>query len=193
MVADPGRGGTDTELTEGTAHVEVDPFVSAPFPPDHGYPPHPADVPDLPAVPAAVDLPDLPPPPADVPAHLAADLPEDPGHGQYLNQVRADDRAVSTIDVEAELRLLAAVFTNAALLDELDTKVAADDFGVVAHELVFAAMQACDASGRTVDVVTVADELTRRGAIKQAGGIDNLRRIVPSEHHHLDQLARWGR
>lgn len=113
-------------------------------------------------------LPDLPPPPDEPPADPAAAAAAGP---------------VNSVDLEAEQRVLAALFAEAHLLDDLSEKVSAADFAIPAHEAIFDAMAACDASGLPIDVVTVADELTKRGDMGRVGGIDVLRLVAAGGQH----------
>jgi replicative DNA helicase len=94
------------------------------------------------------------------------------------NTLRGESYAVSAVDHEAEIRLLAAVFADASLLDDLADVIMPADFGSYKHEIVFTAMQACDTSGRPVDVVTVADEMSRAKTLDSVNGIEGLRWIA---------------
>ncbi|QOT19486.1 replicative DNA helicase (plasmid) [Paenarthrobacter sp. YJN-5] len=125
------------------------------------------------------DYQDAPPPPDNGPDHGSELAPYDQPYppSQHAPSPEPSDR-VSAVDFAAEARVLAALFTDQSLLDEVAEKLSGADFGIVAHELIFDAMLACDSSGRAVDVVTVIDEMTRAGSLRRAGGIEAVRNIA---------------
>lgn len=96
---------------------------------------------------------------------------------------------VSSVDIAAELRVLAALFADATLIDDLDERLAGADFALPAHEAVFEAILAVDANGSPVTAVTVADELTRAGEITQVGGIAAVTRIAAAGEDNPDSAV----
>lgn len=84
------------------------------------------------------------------------------------------------VDAAAEAAVLGAILVAPAAFDEVSELLTADDFGVAAHRETFAAIQACDASGRPVDVVTVVDELRRAKKLTTAGGPDAVDSLATS-------------
>jgi replicative DNA helicase len=82
------------------------------------------------------------------------------------------------IDADAERAVLAAVLTSPASFDEVTGMIGPDDFGIAAHQVVWQAVLALDASGRPVDVVTVVDELRRARQLQRAGGSEGVESLL---------------
>jgi replicative DNA helicase len=73
-------------------------------------------------------------------------------------------------DMEAERSVLGGVLlTNAALVDISD-QVAPEDFYREPHRRIFVAMQELSLRGEPIDVITLGDELRKRGDLEAAGG-----------------------
>ena len=66
----------------------------------------------------------------------------------------------------------------AVITDLRDEGVTGPSFYSPAHELIWAAVLTLNVTGRPVDAITVADELTRRGNLKRAGGAAYLHELV---------------
>ncbi|MGL5222890.1 MAG: DnaB-like helicase N-terminal domain-containing protein, partial [Plesiomonas shigelloides] len=62
------------------------------------------------------------------------------------------------------------------VFDVLET-VTPGDFANHAHGLIFSAMQGMLERGSSIDVITVADELTRRNQLDDAGGFGYLAEV----------------
>ena len=147
-------------------------------------------MPDTTGLPDDVPFPDTPPAPSAAAGDLLSEesvgqwspAPPSRGHGGSGGH----DQGISAVDVGAELRLLAALFADPQLIDELSEKVAGPDFSMPAHEAIFEACLACDASGIPLDVITVADELSRRGDIARAGGVEGVRRVASAGESNHD-------
>ena len=90
------------------------------------------------------------------------------------------------IDADAERQILASLLTSPATFDDVSEVLSAEDFGVEHHSLIYSAIVSCDAQGKPIDSVTVADELRRTRCLAKAGGTDTLRQIVegldPASH-----------
>lgn len=80
--------------------------------------------------------------------------------------------------VDAEAAVIAAILTEPAAYDDVAEVLTADDFAVEQLRAVYTAIEACDATGRPVDAITVADELVRRGDDGKVGGRAALERIM---------------
>lgn len=72
--------------------------------------------------------------------------------------------------VEAESSALGSVLIRPAALDELLTALTPSDFTLAAHREIFEAFQSLDQRRQAIDVVTVADELKRRGTVGKLDG-----------------------
>jgi len=97
---------------------------------------------------------------------------------------------MNAIEHEVEVQVLAAVLRSSDLFDEVCDKLSPDDFGVPAHRDIFAAVLACDASGRTFDALTVADEMQRAGTLGRSGGLEFVK-AVAAVTPEVSQLAAY--
>lgn len=103
-----------------------------------------------------------PPPPVD------QDDSEQTVRNREDQSVRRGE-ALNPIEMEAEQSVLAAVLTSPKVFDDICDQLAAPDFGAPVHEAIWAAIVACDASGRPFDPITVADEMRRAGTLGNRG------------------------
>lgn len=82
------------------------------------------------------------------------------------------------IDVDAERAILSGVLTSPeALLSALE-HLEPLDFGLSAHQDIYAAVTAADHRGNPVDSLTVADELRKAKALRRVGGTDTLTALI---------------
>src|SRR5262249_43811657 len=72
--------------------------------------------------------------------------------------------------IQAEMALLAALLREPGRIADARGLVAAADFYSDAHQRTYAVLLDLAAGGGPVDVVTVADELARRGWLEVVGG-----------------------
>lgn len=79
-----------------------------------------------------------------------------------------------TVDVDAELAVLAAVLSDPEALLELDGRVRVTDFAAPAHAAVFAAALACEADGHSPDRITIGNYLERAGKLPDVVSPDFL-------------------
>ena len=85
--------------------------------------------------------------------------------------------------LEAEQSVLGAILIDPTCMDHLAGILSAEDFLLEEHKDVFTAMQKMYLRSKTIDVVTLLDELVRDGVYDEAGGKDYIRlisEIVPS-------------
>ena len=85
--------------------------------------------------------------------------------------------------LEAEQSVLGAILIDPTCMDHLAGILSAEDFMLEEHKDVFTAMQKMYLRSKTIDVVTLLDELVRDGVYDEAGGKDYIRlisEIVPS-------------
>lgn len=85
--------------------------------------------------------------------------------------------------LEAEQSVLGAILIDPSCMDHLAGILSAEDFMLEEHKDVFTAMQKMYLRSKTIDVVTLLDELVRDGVYDEAGGKDYIRlisEIVPS-------------
>jgi replicative DNA helicase len=85
-------------------------------------------------------------------------------------------------DLLAEQYTLGAMMLSKAAIDDVLEVVQGRDFYIPKHEVVFDAMTALVAAGDPVDVITVADALTKTGLLQRAGGAEYLHTLtgIPS-------------
>ncbi len=86
---------------------------------------------------------------------------------------------------DAERASLGAVLINftAEVLDTVQQYVGADDFYKTAHQIIFSAIVELNNKGEAVDILTLTNELTRRGELEKAGGpayVTGLTSAVPT-------------
>lgn len=91
--------------------------------------------------------------------------------------------------LEAEQSVLGAILIDPTCMDKLAGVLGAEDFMLEEHRDVFTAMQKMYLRSKTIDVVTLLDELIRDGVYDEAGGKDYIRlisEIVPSAANVMD-------
>lgn len=104
---------------------------------------------------------------------------------------KAEESGDLPANVEAERTVLGAVLLDPEVLRRLDG-LAAGDFCMERHRLIFAAMAAVEADGLSVDPVTLGDRLARDAALEAIGGAAYLASLtdgLPRVPHPED----WAR
>lgn len=89
-------------------------------------------------------------------------------------------------NLDAEVSLLGAVLIDEDVLTRVTDKLAADDFYDHRHELIYAAMLRLYENHRAVDLLTLSDELKKKGELEDAGGtqyLTDLSNQVPTAAH----------
>jgi len=84
---------------------------------------------------------------------------------------------------EAEASVLGGCFISPEAVAQASDRLRPEDFFVQQHRLIFEAILALFSAGKPIDLVTMTDELTRRGHLEGIGGIAYLSEIagfVPS-------------
>ena len=71
--------------------------------------------------------------------------------------------------LEAEQSLLGSVLIDPRCMDEIASIVSADDFYMPEHREIWLAMQAMYLKSKSIDVVTLIDELTKSGTYRRPG------------------------
>lgn len=94
---------------------------------------------------------------------------------------------------DSEAALIGSVLINPFVLQaDPITKVGPGHFFIVRHRWVFRAMQHLAADERSIDLLTVAEELDRQGHLEEVGGrayLTSLVNLVPSATH-VEEYAR---
>lgn len=86
-------------------------------------------------------------------------------------------------NLECEEGVLGAVLLDRDALHEVRPILEPEDFYRDAHQVVYRAICEMDDAGKTVDVLTLIDELSRRGELEAVGGLDALTAIVNGVPH----------
>ena len=107
-------------------------------------------------------------------------LPADPGESRQPN------------NPDAERSVLGSMLLEENALDEMLEKLRAEDFYSSGHRRIFEGMARIRAHGNAVDLVTLNDDLKRRGTLDAAGGtlyLTELMDAVPTAAN-VDHYAR---
>jgi len=122
------------------------------------------------------------------------------GANGRLNGVAEKSRLLDDIrhppqNIEAEMGVIGGILLDNEVVHELAGFLDADDLYRDDHQVIYRAIQELYANGKKIDVITLADELTRREQYKSIGGDDTIARIIESVPHaanalHYGQLVR---
>jgi len=80
--------------------------------------------------------------------------------------------------VEAEQAVIGGLLLDTAAWDQVGDSVGADDFYRPDHRLIFDAISELVAESKAIDVVTVSEQLDRKGKLQDAGGLAYLSTLV---------------
>ena len=97
-----------------------------------------------------------------------------PLRSQRASALTAAEPLLPPHSVEAEQSLLGGLLIDPSGWDQVADVVREEDFYRPDHALIFGAMAEAIAASKPVDVVTVAELLTRRGRLEDAGGLGYL-------------------
>ncbi len=97
--------------------------------------------------------------------------------------------------LEAEQSVLGSVLIDPAVLDVLTGMITSEDFYLEEHRRIYSAMQGMFLRSKSIDVVTLIDELVREGVYDEAGGKEYIRlvaELVPTAANAKDyaQIVR---
>ena len=76
--------------------------------------------------------------------------------------------------VDAERSILGAILLENTHYNEAAEKISSEDFALDSHQRIFQRMAELIDSGRAVDIVTLAEELSRRKEVEAVGGVAYL-------------------
>jgi replicative DNA helicase len=77
-------------------------------------------------------------------------------------------------NVEAEKTILGAILLDNQALSEAEERLTAEDFSLDSHRRIYQRMTELGGSGRAVDLVTLANELSRFKEVESVGGVAYL-------------------
>lgn len=107
--------------------------------------------------------------------------------------VAKNEQRYVPMDVAAERAVAAALLLDASALDEVLDAIAPEDFADPLAQAVVRAALACEASGRPVDQITVADEMKRQKTLAKVGGIEALDGLIESGAIGTNHVEAHGR
>ena len=94
-------------------------------------------------------------------------------------------------NLEAEQALLAGIICDPILISEVGPVVRKGDFYAITHETIYDVMLAVREREVPIDVVTLAEELRRRGSLERVGGFSYLSSLnVPQTPGTMSYYAR---
>jgi len=82
------------------------------------------------------------------------------------------------VSLDAERSVLGAILLDNRLYFQAATRPHADDFSLDAHRRIYACMRDLQEAGRVVDMITLVEELDRRGEIAAIGGVVYLSSLI---------------
>lgn len=107
--------------------------------------------------------------------------PYEPHETDYYDDMpAANTEPVMPHSIEAEQSVLGGLMLDAAGFDGVAEVVGANDFYKAAHRQVFEIMVQLLESEQPIDVITVSEELNRRGQLQQVGGLSYLTELASS-------------
>jgi replicative DNA helicase len=77
-------------------------------------------------------------------------------------------------NIDAEKTILGAILLDNQALSEAEEKLVADDFSLDSHRRIYIRMTELGGEGRAVDLVTLANELSKYKEIESVGGVSYL-------------------
>lgn len=92
--------------------------------------------------------------------------------------------------IDAERSILGAILLDNGLYDQT-AHIKPDDFSLDAHRRIFSRMADLDATGRPIDMITLAEELDRHKEVEAVGGVAYLSSLIdgvpdrPSIEHYV--------
>lgn len=117
-----------------------------------------------------------------------------PKRGAPGDRARLEEaaRGFVSVDESAERAVIAALLTEPQTFLDVTDLVSESDFGSPAMREIFSAIVACDAAGRPLDQITIADQLRKTKRLKNIGGVEQLEALV-SEASSVGNVAAHAR
>ncbi len=81
-------------------------------------------------------------------------------------------------NIEAEKSLLASILVSEDALYETLSKLSSEDFYQPANRIIYEAISNLAKSGKAIDLVVIAEELTKSGKLNEIGGIEYLAEVA---------------
>lgn len=106
--------------------------------------------------------------------------PFEPEANYYDDMPAAGNEPVMPHSIEAEQSVLGGLMLDAAGFDGVAEVVGANDFYKATHRQIFEVMVQLLEAEQPIDVITVSEELNRRGQLQQVGGLGYLTELASS-------------
>lgn len=90
----------------------------------------------------------------------------------------ADKYSALPYNLEAEQSFLGCILVDQEIQLELISTVTEDDFYTESHKLIVRSMKDVVRNDNPIDIVTLSDEMEKKGTLAKAGGMDYLTRLV---------------
>jgi len=93
--------------------------------------------------------------------------------------------------IDAERSILGAILLDTHIYNQAAESLRPDDFFLDSHRRIFARMMDLDGSGRSIDIITLQEELSRHKELETVGGVAYLASLTdgvprrPSIEHHV--------
>ena len=82
------------------------------------------------------------------------------------------------INADAEMSVIGAVLANPTKMDSLTEILMPEDFALEEHRAIFSAMRSMYARSRSIDVVTLIDELVKTGGVEESKSGNDEYRVI---------------
>jgi replicative DNA helicase len=112
--------------------------------------------------------------------------PRDQKPANDTRDIKMPDGKIPPQNIDAETSILGAVLIDEDVLTRVSDKLVADDFYDKRHALIYGAMVSLYEHHNPVDLLTLSDELKKRGELENAGGSEYLTELtnqVPTAAH----------
>jgi len=83
-------------------------------------------------------------------------------------------------NLDAEIATLGSMMIDGTAIERVSEFLAPDDFYREAHRVIYDALIALSSRSEPVDLVTLSEELQRRGKLEEVGGIAYLTTLMDS-------------
>lgn len=93
------------------------------------------------------------------------------------------------VDADAEASVITGLLTAPEVFLDVTAVLAPEDFAVTQHQDIYQAILACDAAGRPIDVITVADALRKAKRLSRVGGTDAVEAFASRSGESTNILA----
>ena len=89
------------------------------------------------------------------------------------------------MNADAEMSVIGAVLANPSKMDSLTGFLTPDDFALEEHRAIFRAMRSMYARSRSIDLVTLIDELVKTGGMEEVPGHSDEYRVARRQNKGL--------